>query len=158
MSVIRPVLAAERVEFRAMLDVYLVEDYALVDPEGTYDPQDFPNFELYWTEAWRSPWWLLADGRPAGLALVSDRYGPSALGVDHGLVEFYVAPAFRRTGLGTRGAGALFHRLPGRWELMVSPNNPRSTAFWPRAIVAAGARDYQTQEVAGSISHRFVVG
>src|SRR3954471_12728102 len=105
--VLAPVLATERPEFRTMLDAYLVEDFALSDPEGKHDPLDFPNFELYWREPWRSPWWLLSGDAPAGLALVSDRYGPSGLPVDHGLVEFYVAPAFRRTGLGTAGAAAL---------------------------------------------------
>jgi predicted acetyltransferase len=158
MSPIRPVLATERRAFRTMLDAYLVEDYAVSDPEGKHDPSVFPNFELYWTEPWRSPWWLLCGGQVAGLALVSDRYAPSGLPVDHGLVEFYVAPPFRRTGVGSRGATALFTAMPGQWELAVSPLNPRSTAFWPRAIAAAGGRRHETRELAEAVSHRFIIG
>jgi predicted acetyltransferase len=157
-SLLRPVGEDETSAFWSMLADYLVEHAAMADPDGRFDPLDMPTFGLYWLEAHRRPSWIVdTSGAPAGLALVNDHYAPSGQAVDHGLVEFYVVPAHRRTGLGLAAARELFGSLPGWWELQVSLLNPAGLAFWPRAIESVGPRLWERVPTADTLIHRFRV-
>ena len=156
MNVLRPVDAEEKPAFWSMLADYLVEHARMADPDGRYNPLDMPTYDLYWGEDHRCPCWIVdAAGVPAGLALVNDRYAPSGSAVDHGLVEFYVAPARRRTGLGLAAAHELFVTLFGWWELQVSLRNPGALAFWPRAIEAANPTAWEQIATPDTVIHRF---
>jgi predicted acetyltransferase len=148
------VLEADKAPFRAMLDAYLVEHAALVDPEGRFDPLDFPNFDLYWTEPKRHPFWIMAGEARAGLALVGVS-SPSGRGTDFGLIEFYVAPSHRRKGVGMGSAAALFTRQPGLWELAAHDRAPISQAFWERAIAAVQPTSWERIARHDDIIHRF---
>jgi predicted acetyltransferase len=152
---LREALAAEKVAFRRMLDAYLVEHSAKVDPEGRYDPLDFPTFDLYWTEPRRRPFWIIAGEHPAGLALVGG-FSPSRRGVDFGLIEFYVAPEHRRQGVGMAAAAALFSGMPGLWELQAHHRTPDAMAFWERAIAAVRPESWERIDGADTIIHRLV--
>jgi predicted acetyltransferase len=163
MRLLRRVPEAEKTPFRTMLTAYLIEDYAQDYLEGRFDPHDFPTFDAYWTAPFRHPFWIERGGQPAGLALVSDRYAPSGQDVDHGLVEFYVAPEARRAGLGMAAALALFRAMPGVWELAVHGLNPVSMAFWPRVIEALKPLDWRRLphkdiNKDSDVVHRFTVG
>ena len=159
MSLLRPVPASEKGPFRVMLTAYLVEDHAQDDPEGHFDPHSFSTFDDYWTQPFRRPFWIVRGDEPVGLALVSDRYAPSGQGVDHGLVEYYIVPDARRTGLGMTAALALFRQMPGVWELKVHGLNPVSMAFWPRVIEALNPSEWQRLAHGdGDVVHRFVSG
>lgn len=145
-----------RPAFWDMLAAYLIEDAALDDHGPDFDPLDFPNFEKYWLEDHRSPWWILDGGVPAGLALVG-RYSWSGQPVDRGLIEFYVAPAHRRQGVGLKAARALFAMFPGQWELATANVSPRAQAFWRRTLSdAPGLSDHQVIERASDRLHRFI--
>lgn len=155
MSPLRPVPASEKTPFRAMLTDYLVEDH----PEVGFDLHDFPTFDAYWTAPHRYPFWIERRGEPVGLALVSDLYAPSGQSVDHGLVEYYIVPGARRTGIGMAAALALFRAMPGLWELAVHGANPVSMAFWPRVIEALNPSDWQRLPHGdGDVVHRFNTG
>ncbi|MFI4974420.1 MAG: hypothetical protein ACHP84_07780 [Caulobacterales bacterium] len=158
MDVLRPAAETEKSAFRPMLDAYLMEHAAVVDPDGRFDPLDFPTFDQYWTEPDRRAFWIMDGTQRAGLALVSDRYAPSGVAADHGLVEFYVVPELRRGGLGRRAAVELFTALPGWWELAVSHLTPVALAFWPAAIAAAGAMSLRTTSNQHDVIHRFRIG
>lgn len=152
---LRAAPVTEKVEFRRMLDAYLVEHLAQVDPEGRYDPLDFPTFDLYWTEPRRRPFWIVADDQVAGLALVGG-FSPSRRGVDFGLIEFYVTPGCRRQGVGMAAAAALFDAMPGLWELQAHHRTPDAMAFWERAIAAVRPQAWERIDGAENIIHRFV--
>ncbi len=156
-KVLRLVPVAEKSVFRPMLDAYLIEHAAVVDPQGSFDPLDFPTFDAYWSAPTRRPFWIMDGAEHAGLALVNDAYAPSGVPADHGLVEFYVVPARRRGGLGKRAAAELFRSLPGWWELAVSHLTPVALAFWPETIAAAGAISAQEIRNPHDVIHRFKI-
>lgn len=148
---------AEKPAYWEMLAAYLVEDYAISDPEGKFDPLDFPNFPKYWIEPLRKPWWILKGGEPAGLALVN-KYSWSGERVDYGLIEYYVSPEHRRAGIGREAARQLFTAWPGQWELACHNLNARSQAFWDATIAATPHRDWRRVERDEDRLHRFVTG
>ncbi|MDX1934944.1 MAG: GNAT family N-acetyltransferase [Capsulimonadales bacterium] len=94
-------------------------------------------------ECARFNWWVrdqadrtlfLADGVPAGFAIVLSRHPPLPDDVDHELMDFYIAPKFRRQGVGRIAARALFDRQPGRWQVFQLERNAPAIAFWHRVI------------------------
>ena len=154
---LRRVPAEERrPAFWDMLAAYLIEGAALEDHGPDFDPLHFPNFEKYWIEDHRSPWWILHDDAPAGLALVG-RFSWSGEPVDHGLIEFYVAPERRRMGVGRVAARMLFAMFPGQWELATANVSPRAQAFWRSTLAdAPGLSDQRVIERVADRLHRFV--
>ncbi|SDH83701.1 GNAT family N-acetyltransferase [Pseudomonas panipatensis] len=120
---------APRVEVRpALLDcepllTAMLPDYLRELGVGV---SDYPYLALYWVEADRYPYLLLADGRVAGFALVRNLDLPERFE----MAEFYVIPALRRRGVGRSAVRALFARHPGEWALSVLASNPRALAFW----------------------------
>ena len=153
---LRPVAAGEKPEFREMLSAYLIEDAAQDEHEEGFDPLDFPNFDKYWQDDHRSPWWILDGDAPAGLALVA-RFSWSKLPVDQGLIEYYVAPSHRRRGVGLEAACTLFRRFHGQWELQVSRKNLGGLPFWRRTVGEGGFADWTLIEREDTVLHRFVV-
>jgi predicted acetyltransferase len=153
---LRRVEEHEKRLLRDMLDDYLVEDAALHEPDPDFDPLEFPNFDKYWLEDHRSPWWIVHEETLAGFALVG-RYSWSKLPVDQGLIEYYVEPEFRRRGVGLAAARDLFSRFPGQWELQVSKANPGGLEFWRRTIGEGGYAGWQVIDRDESVLHRFVV-
>jgi predicted acetyltransferase len=94
---------------------------------------DYPDLSLYWSEADRYPFVIEANGRTAGFALVRG-VGDGAI---HEMAEFYVAPAFRRRGVGRHAAAMLFERFGGRWQLQFAVANAKARTFWQSMIPAA---------------------
>ena len=50
------------------------------------------------------------------------------------MAEFYVAPAFRRSGFGQAAARRLIARFPGRWQIAQLTGNAPAIAFWHRVL------------------------
>ena len=153
---LRRVDESEKPMFWDMLADYLIEDAAQDEHDDDFDPLDFPNFDKYWQEDHRSPWWILDGEERAGLALVA-RYSWSKLPTDQGLIEYGVTPSHRRRGIGLQAARTLFQTFTGQWELQVSRGNPGGLAFWRRTVGEGGFADWRTIEREDSVLHRFVV-
>jgi predicted acetyltransferase len=151
-----PVALADKPALWAMMSEYLIEHARKVDPGGAGDPLAYEYFDLYWTEPERRPYWIEHEGARAGFALVN-AWSPSGLGVDHAMGEFCVAAPWRRHRIGVAAAGLAFAAHPGQWELQVHRANPEGMAFWPRAIAAAGARDWSVIEGDDWRIHRFII-
>lgn len=110
-----------------------------VGGEGTFAPsQSLWNYwngeagtgALRWPAEWRGlPFLIRADGNLAGFALVK-QLAPAAF--DMG--EFFVLRKYRRTGLGTHVARAMFGRFPGHWEIRQMPPNLAAQVFWRRIV------------------------
>ena len=96
------------------------------DPDAPY-----AYFDLYWSEPeTRWPFWLRADGANAGFALVR-KEGPSGRTQ---IAEFYVAPAYRRKGVGLAAARHVIARFPGQWQITQRELNASGIAFWHRVL------------------------
>jgi len=98
-------------------------------------------------------WWIRdrcaryairAGGAAVGFALVCE--DPSLLpyevphGTDFEVLDFYVAPKVRRSGVGARAAALVLERHRGNGVLLTLAANAGAQAFW-RAALATGARD-----------------
>ena len=141
--------STQKAAVRNLLQLYLHDSSefrggAGVDAEGLFA---YPGFDAYWRdEAARSVHLFTLDGALAGFAFVND-WSPSGQGVDHGLAEFFVLRAHRRTGVGWEAASRLFESLPGIWEVAVSGPNVPAVNFWRTALRADSISGLQ--EIAG---------
>ncbi len=153
---IEPVKYENKPVLRRMLQLYL------------YDFSEFEPFELdehgefgyrYLDHYWapdageeRHAFFIVAGGRRAGFALVRVVNGINVF------AEFFVMRRYRRSGVGSAAAQAVFHRLPGTWLVHQVPGNLPAQAFWRRvtARVAAGPVVEQVDE--SGVTQRFTVG
>lgn len=107
--------------------------YGEVGPDGRFI---YEGLDSYWRE---DDWFALtveADGRLAGFVLVN-RWSALNRSPDHAVAEFFVLRKYRRIGVGSCAAKALFERWPGGWEVAVARYNKPALAFWRKAIRAS---------------------
>jgi predicted acetyltransferase len=78
---------------------------------------------------------IAVDGIPAGFSFVlADGEPPLPDTVDFELMDFYIAPKYRRQGVGTAAACQLFERHRGRWQVFQLARNTAAISFWHRTI------------------------
>ena len=126
--------------------------YGEVGPDGRFI---YEGLESYWREDGRFALTVEADGRLAGFVLVN-RWSALDRSLDHAVAEFFVLRKYRRIGVGSRAARALFGRWPGRWEVAVARYNKAALCFWRRAIRAAV--DGTVEEYAGDFERQIGTG
>lgn len=125
---VEPVPLADKEVLRRLMELYIY-DYSEymgwdVDEHGVFG---YRYLDHYWTEEDRHPFFLRVDGHVAGFALVR-------AGTPHDMAEFFVMRKYRRGGVGTEAARALFMHFPGAWEVRQMQENVGATAFWRTAI------------------------
>lgn len=84
---------------------------------------------------------------PAGFALVgsaTEWLGDATTA--HDVHEFFVACAFRRTGLGRAMATRLWDDCPGEWLVRVLTANAQAVAFWRVAVADYARGAYEEKE------------
>lgn len=118
---IEPIPNSAQHELKTMLLGYLTE--LGVDAEYAYLP-------LYWTEPGRFPYFILADGKVAGFALVRT-LDESPL---FEMAEFGVSKSYRGLAVGKAAAKALFAKHQGHWRVAVMQGNLSGLRFW-RSVV-----------------------
>jgi predicted acetyltransferase len=89
----------------------------------------------WWTSADHIPLLLRVDGKLAGFALLNAA-AHSGAAVDRNMAEFFVVRKYRRAGIGTAAAHAIFSRYPGRWEAAVMRANTGARRFWEACITS----------------------
>ncbi|MGC4029691.1 MAG: GNAT family N-acetyltransferase [Steroidobacteraceae bacterium] len=94
------------------------------------------------------------DSRPAGFAFIVGRPA-GAPGVDYRMVEFFVARAVRRRGLGRSAARLLLDRFAGKWEVVESHRNVQSVAFWRHTIAHYTRGAYRERVANGEVRQYF---
>ena len=119
---------------RNLLEKYNYEfsqyDGADINDLGLYG---YSYLDNYWTEKGRWAFFLKADGKLAGFAMVND-YPEAGDPLDYCMSEFFVMYKYRRCGLGTWAAYELFRRFPGLWQLKRTPRNESSVVFWDKVV------------------------
>lgn len=99
--------------------------------DGRFCYQQLP---LYWREPNRHPFLVRVDDKLAGLVLVKQGSEISINESAWDMAEFFVLRAYRRRGVGTKVAHAIWRRFPGSWEVRVIESNHPAHLFWQRAI------------------------
>ncbi len=144
---LRPVPPSEHDDYFAMMAPY----HAELD---IYDPYagDVPSAEAYRRAvlddmAGRELLWIEADGERAGFVMMRvDPDWPDETRLIASIAEFYVAPLYRRRGIGSAAVQAILddHRARGTFEVeagILRDNSP-ALEFWRR--MGFELRAYQT--------------
>ena len=122
---------------RRLVQLYIYDlggDRWGVELDGSFAPARWHR--RFWRRRGAHHFVMRVDGRPAGFALVRERADFAGEGVRK-ISEFFVLRKYRRRGIGTRAARALFARFPGRGEVAVITWNP-AQRFW-RGVIRRGA-------------------
>ncbi len=132
-----PALAGQAPILANMFELYAHDFSEFIDlrlgADGRFGYNYLPN---YWKKPGHYPFFVLVNGSFAGFVFV--RKG-SLITDDSDvwdIAEFFILRSFRRAGLGTRVAMAVWQQFPGRWEVRVLRRNQQAVEFWPRAINA----------------------
>jgi predicted acetyltransferase len=131
---LRPIRRVEVQAVRWLVQLYIYDLGGArwdVEPNGVFAPASWHR--QFWRGRGRQLFVLRVRGRLAGFVLVRDRAHYAGHGVRE-ISEFFVLRKYRRRGVGTQAALALFRRFPGRWELAELTWNVAAQRFWRRVI------------------------
>lgn len=131
---IKRVEAYEKEILRNLLEKYDYEfsqwDGRDVNAMGLFG---YAYLDHYWTEENRFAYFLFAEGKIAGFAMVNG-HNETLRKADLNLAEFCILPKYRCGGLGKWFAMHLFDMHRGTWRLKRHPNNIASVRFWDKVI------------------------
>lgn len=107
-------------------------------------------------------WWIRdkcdlyvirADGTPAGFAIVLADRNHLVPDVEFELMDFYIAPKYRRQGVGSAAARQIFDTRRGAWQLFILEKNEPARRFWRKLVGEYTSGDFQ--ELNGGTEIRF---
>jgi predicted acetyltransferase len=104
-----------------------------IDADGRFTQ---PALEPYWTDPRHEAFFIRADGRLAGFALVRQGSRLSSDADVWDMEEFFVMRRHRRSGVGSESARQIFDAHRGKWEVRQRRENGGARSFW-RAVIAA---------------------
>ena len=138
---LRRVPVEEKARLFDMMQIYIREFSAFepVEPDekGIYP---YEIFDAYWEDPTRIPFFIMADGKEAGLILVNRNHYVRLWRESRSIAEFFVLPEYRRYGVGRAAARLLTESMGGWWQLMMHPKNYPSHTFWRRTFDYPGAQ------------------
>jgi predicted acetyltransferase len=94
----------------------------------------YEYLDYYWTEDKRWAYFIEADGKLAGFAMVIDLPEVEGTETDFQMAEFFVMYKYRRLGIGKKAVFQVFDKHKGRWQLRRHPKNIASVKFWDNVI------------------------
>ncbi|MCL1952203.1 MAG: GNAT family N-acetyltransferase [Oscillospiraceae bacterium] len=132
---LHPVAIEEREILANLLEKYNYEfsqwDLRDVNGLGLYG---YKYLDCYWLEERRFAYFIRADDKLAGFVMVNDFAEAPDRATDFSVAEFFVMHKYRRAGVGSFAAKAVFDLHRGRWQLKYHPKNTGSAIFWPRVV------------------------
>lgn len=131
MKKVQIVPLSRKAEMRKLYNNYLTE-LASFNYDISFDKLGEPIdkwFDFYWIERQRFPFYLIIDGKPAGLCLVRE-LDDSA----YEIAEFYILPEHRRDGNALWFALEISNLFEGNIEFSAKHTNPRAMRFWDKFI------------------------
>lgn len=126
---IKTVESKEKHILSEILDHYLDDLSKYVNEKF---PRPYKFLDLYFSESNRKPFFIVADGKYAGAALVNLK-DPLSQDKKQAISEFYILPEFRNQGVGSQAAIKIFDMYPGTWVIREIQGNPASN-FWKEVI------------------------
>ena len=94
----------------------------------------YPYFDHYWTENERWAYFIYADHKLAGFAMVNNLPEVDDRQTDFQMAEFFVLYKYRRSSVGKQAFFKVLELHKGRWQLKLHPDNLGSVHFWNRVI------------------------
>ena len=132
---VEPILPEQKSVLVQMMELYSYDFSEFSgDDINEYGYFGYAHIDDYWNEKGRHPFFIRADGRLAGLALVRSCSEYNALPNPHNIAEFFVMKKYRCKGAGRAAAVQIFDAFPGGWEISVWKNNFPAQAFWKQVI------------------------
>lgn len=132
---LRQVSVDEKEILRNLLEKYDYEfsqwDKRDVNNLGLYG---YPYLDHYWTEEKRWAYFILADGKLAGFAMVNDLPEVDNSATDFQMAEFFILHKYRRSGVGKQAFFKILEIHKGKWQLKRHPANTASVHFWDHVI------------------------
>jgi predicted acetyltransferase len=95
---------------------------------------EYKDLSRYWRDPNRHPFLVKVEGKLAGLILIRKDDSVARAEVLWDLAEFFVVRRYRRQGVGTSIAHAVWRKFPGRWQVRVMEANLPAHHFWQHAI------------------------
>jgi predicted acetyltransferase len=125
-------------------------------PSGGEGPRTYDECVRFnwWIRDRCELWVIRVDGRPAGFTILLRNDSQLPEGVDIELMDFYIAPKFRRKGVGTKAARAAFDLYHGCWLVYQLERNNAARSFWHKVIGAYTGGAYE--DLGGGTEQRFV--
>jgi len=141
---------------RRLLELYLYDFTEFLPHElNEHGEFGYRYLDHYWATdegETRLPFLIRANGKLAGFALVR-RVGDRPWK----MAEFFVLRMYRRAGVGSEAARAVFEKCPGAWEVHEVAANTPAQAFWRRAIGAATGGHFAEEVNADAVVQRFLI-
>lgn len=152
---LEPVAYEDKPVLARLLQLYLYDFSEFLPHQlNAHGEFDYRYLDHYWAPApgeERHPFFIRADGRLAGFALVRV--------VNHVnvMAEFFVMRGQRRQGVGEQAAKAVFQALPGRWLVNEVKANVPAQAFWRRVIEDSTGGRFDEEEHEDRVTQRFEI-
>ncbi|GLX68052.1 GNAT family N-acetyltransferase [Paenibacillus glycanilyticus] len=105
-------------------------------------------FDHQWTDEYRRPYLVKADGEIAGFVLVKldvpkEYMQLSTAEKTNVISEFFIMRKYRRKGIGKHVARELFETFSGHWEVRQTATNLPAYTFWKQVISEVQNNRYQ---------------
>ncbi|WP_066185898.1 MULTISPECIES: GNAT family N-acetyltransferase [Gracilibacillus] len=145
---IRLVQESEKSVLRQLMELYSYDfsEFTGIDV-NLYGFYGYRYLDHYWTEAGRSPFFVLVDGKLAGFVLVNDHCHISKEDNARSIGEFFIMRKYRKTGVGSKAAALIFQQFTAHWEILVHPENQVADKFWQKMIEQYTDGNYLTKKV-----------
>jgi predicted acetyltransferase len=128
-----------------------------VFPSLTVTGQSTAELVQGWFRDDRSvPFVILREDKYAGFALVQrEAAADGDRAPRYRLSEFFIAPSFRRLGVGRGAALLLFARFAGEWTIAEQDRNAGAIRFWRRVVSEYTKGDFRERRAHGEVAHQF---
>jgi predicted acetyltransferase len=107
----------------------------------------------WWVRGDGERYLIFVDGTPAGYTILCTRGSHIPKGVDYELLDFYIAPKYRRRGVGRIAARLALDLHQGSWVVYQLERNQPARAFWQAVISEYTGGNYENRD--GGIEQRF---
>ena len=114
-------------------------------PSGNPEPCTFDEFiaSNFWVRGDCTQYIIRVDGQSAGYAIVCSDCDHIPPEIDYELLDFYIAPKYRRQGIGRQAARLVFDAHRGTWQVFELAANEPARAFWHPVIEEYSGSNYE---------------
>lgn len=105
----------------------------------------YPHLDDYWRDDNRFAYFIFADDKLAGFALVN-KHPECDKPIDWTIAEFFVSYNYRNLGVATAIMKKVFNRHKGYWHIKYHTENVASTHFWNKIAIEYSNDNYETVE------------